>query len=216
LKHISAQQLRLRRDTDFLVPTFNAVKQTLSNGLPASIDDLRAMTLDHLNSIQEYVRDSDTDAWEAFWIGKKPKNENTCRHRLLDQLRPQMPTEVSFVPETLMPEGNRADIVVIYHAYGLPIEIKGQWHAKVWDAASVQLIEKYARDWRADDRGIYLVLWFGNVPGKNLPKRPGGLPAPSSPEQLRQMLIDGLPLADRARIDVFILDVSKPVRARQK
>jgi hypothetical protein len=212
LKHIRAQQLRLRRDTEFLVPTFNEVKQTLSNGPPGNIDDLKAMVLDRFETVQDYLRNGDTGAWEAFWINDNPKDENTCRDRLLDQLRPRLFLEVNFLPEITMPEVNRADIVVIYREYGLPIEIKGQWHTKVWNAASVQLIQKYARDWRADDRGIYLVLWFGAVPGKNLPRHPGGLPPPSSPQELRQMLIDRLPSAERARIDVFVLDVSKPKR----
>lgn len=186
------------------------MKRILSGGLPGNIDDLKAMALDRVEAIQDYLRNGDTDAWEAFWINDKPKDENTCRDRLLDHLRPRLSVEVNFLPEITMPEANRADIVVVYRAYGLPIEIKGQWHPKVWNAADVQLIEKYARDWRADDRGIYLVLWFGNVPGKNLPKNPDGLSPPSSPEELRQMLIDRLPLAERARIDVFVLDVSKP------
>lgn len=210
LKHVRAQQLRLRRDAEFRVPTFNEVKQTLSNGLPGNIDDLKAMVLDRLEAIQDYLRNGDTDAWEAFWTNDQPKNENTSRDRLLDQLRAKLPLEITFLPEITMPEASRADIVVIYREYGLPIEIKGQWHGKVWNAASVQLIEKYARDWRADDRGIYLVLWFGNVARKNLPKHPDGLPIPSSPKDLRQMLIKGIPLAERARIDVFVLDVSKP------
>lgn len=210
LKHTRAQQLRLRRDTDFRISGFNEVKQALSNGLPAGIDDLKAMVLDRLEIIQDYLRNGDTDAWEAFWINDNPKDENTSRDRLLDQLRPRFPVEINFLPEVTMPEANRADIVVTYLGYGLPIEIKGQWHAKVWNAASVQLIEKYARDWRADDRGIYLVLWFGEVAGKKLPKHPNALPSPSSPRELRQMLVDGLSAADRARIDVFVLDVSKP------
>ncbi len=209
LKHVRSQQLRLRRDAEFRVPTFNEVKQTLSNGLPGSIDDLKAMVLDRLETVQDYLRNGDTDSWETFWIKESPKDENTCRNRLLDLLRSKLPLEVNYLPEITMPEANRADIVVIYGEYGLPIEIKGQWHAKVWNAADVQLIQKYARDWRADDRGIYLVLWFGNVPGKNLPNHPDGLPPPASPEALRQILLNGLPLTERARIDVFVLDVSK-------
>jgi hypothetical protein len=210
LKHVRAQQLRLRRDTEFRVLTLNEVKQTLSNGLPGSIDDLKAMVLDRLETVQDYLRNGDTKSWESFWNNDDPKSENTCRDRLLDLLRPRLPLEVNFLPEITMPDANRADIVVIYREYGLPIEIRGQWHKKVWNAADVQLIQKYARDWRADDRGIYLVIWFGNVPGKNLPKHPDGLHAPSSPQELRQMLIDRLPLSERARIDVIVLDVSKP------
>jgi hypothetical protein len=210
INHARAQQMRLRRDTEFRVPTFNEVKQTLSNGLPGSIDDLKAMTIDRLELVQDYLRNSDTKAWEAFWGKDKPKNENTCRDRLLDQLRPRLPVEINFLPEISMPEANRADIVVIYRGFGVPVEIKGQWHSEVWNAASVQLIEKYARDWRADDRGIYVVMWFGDVPGKNLPKHPDSLSRPSSPNELREMLVARLKSTERTSVDVFVLDVSKP------
>lgn len=210
IKHVRAQQRRLRRDKEFRVPSFSEVKRTLAGGLPGSIDDLKAMTLDRLETVQDYVRNGDTDGWDAYWNGDTPKDENTCRNRLLDALRLRVSSEINFLPETLMPEANRADIIVIYHANGIPIEIKGQWHSEVWDAANVQLIEKYARDWRAHGRGIYLVLWFGKVSEKNLPKHSDGLPLPSSPNELREMLIDRLTEAERSRIDVYVLDVSKP------
>jgi hypothetical protein len=210
IKHVRAQQLRLRRDTEFRVPTFEQIKQTLSSGLPGSIDDLRAVLMDGLEAVQDYFRNSDTNAWEVFWNNGKPKTENTCRDRLLDQLRSKLSDQINLLPETTMPESKRADIVAIYRGYGVPIEIKGQWHADVWNAASFQLIEKYGRDWRAEDRGIYIVLWFGSVPGKNLPKHPNSYSPPNSPEELRGMLTDRLTPAERSRIDVFVLDVSKP------
>jgi hypothetical protein len=49
----------------------------------------------------------------------------------------------------------------------MPIEIKGQWHTALWQAADQQLAELYAKDWRADGHGIYLVLWFGDHVSKN-------------------------------------------------
>jgi hypothetical protein len=209
IKHVRAQQRRLRRDTDFRVPLFDEVRRTLAGSLPGNIDDLKAFTLDRLDFVQDYIRNGETKAWEAFWVERDPKDENTCRNRLLDLLRAQVPPQIQFLPETLMPDDNRADIVVIYNQIGLPIEIKGQWHKRIWDAADVQLIQKYARDWRADDRGIYLVLWFGDVPRKNLPKHSDALPKPKSPDGLREMLVRGLPESERTRIDVVVLDVSR-------
>jgi len=210
IKHIRAQQLRLRRDAEFRTPTFAHIRETLAGTLPGGIDDLKAILLDRLDLVQDYIKNGDTGAWEAFWTGDKPKSENTCRDRLLDQMRAKAPVEINFLPEITMPDVSRADIVAIYRDFGLPVEIKGQWHNNVWDAASVQLIEKYARDWRAYNRGIYLVLWFGNVPGRNLPKHPEGLSRPTSPDALREMLLDRLSATERARINVIVLDVSKP------
>lgn len=210
IKHTRAQQLRLRRDAEFRVPSFSQIKETLAGNLPADIDDLKAILLDRLETIQDYIKNGDTNAWEAFWIGDSPKDENTCRDRLLDYLRQKIPSEVNFLPEITMPDVTRADIVAIYRGLGLPVEIKGQWHRNVWNAASVQLIEKYARDWRADDRGIYLVVWFGNVAGKNLPRPPLGQSPPGTSSELKQMLQSMLPSVERYRIDIFVLDVSKP------
>ena len=92
----------------------------------------------------------------------------------------------------------------------LPDEIKGQWHSEVWNAASDQLDAKYAVDWQAEGRGTYVVFWFGDVPGKRLPRHPEGLEPAASPGDLRQMLIERLPEARRGWIDVFVMDVSRP------
>lgn len=210
IKHVRFQQARLRRDTEHNVLSFSGVKQVLGNGLPTSTDDLKAKVLDVLSQVEDYIRNSDTDPWEAFWTSDKPKDENTCRHRLLDLLRPRLPKQINLLPETLMPENNRADIVAVLDEFGLPIEIKGQWHPQLWQAADVQLIQKYARDWRADDRGIYLVLWFGNVPSKNIPQHPQHATAPKSPAELQRMLLSGLEVMQRSLIDIVVLDVSKP------
>ena len=121
-----------------------------------------------------------------------------------------MPTIVDLLPETLMPEKNRSDIIAIYNGLGVPVEVKGQWHPDVWHASETQLDDKYGRDWRADGRGIYLVLWFGNVPGKNLPGHPDGLDRPQSPSELRDMLAARLKDECKGRIEIAVIDVAKP------
>jgi hypothetical protein len=80
----------------------------------------------------------------------------------------------------------------------------------VYPAKEAQLEDKYGRDWRADGRGIYLVLWFGPVSGKQLAPHPDSLPPPTSPKELQSMLLDRIGEPERSRIDVFVLDVSKP------
>ena len=110
-----------------------------------------------------------------------------------------------------MPERRRADIVAIRNAVGLPVEIKGQWHREVWNAASDQLDAYYAREWHAQGRGVYIVLWFGDVPGRQLLRHPEQLERPQTPQALRRMLIGRLPEARRLQIDVFVADVTRPV-----
>ena len=89
------------------------------------------------------------------------------------------------------------------------MEIKGQWHPDIWDAACEQLDAKYTRDWHAEGRGAYIVMWFGDVPGKNLPGHPKGLLRPKTPCELRKLLVDRIPESRRSDIDVFVIDVSR-------
>jgi hypothetical protein len=208
IKHIRAEQLRLRRDTEFLIPTFAEVKSTLLGGLPTTIDDLKAVTLDALDVIQVYLRQGDTTAWQAFWSNGSPHDENTCRDRLLDLLRGQIPRSVAALPETRMPDAKRSDIALIYNGMGLPIEIKGQWHREGWSAPSEQLIDLYTKDYRANGRGIYLVFWCGRVPRKNVVAHPDGKPAPKTANELQQMLFERLAPSHRSRVSMVVLDVS--------
>ena len=109
-----------------------------------------------------------------------------------------------------MPDQKRADIALTRNAIKLPVEIKGQWERNVWNAVNDQLDAKYTVDWQADGRGVYIVLWFGDIPGRNLPKHPDGLPRPETPGELERMLKDRLPEARRSSIDIFLIDLSRP------
>lgn len=91
------------------------------------------------------------------------------------------------------------------------MEVKGQWHPDVWDAANGQLDARYLIDWRSEQRGIYCVLWFGELPsasGRRLQVHPNGIEAPKTAEEMRKMLVDRIPDARRAQIDVVVLDLT--------
>ena len=210
LRHALALQLRARRDSEYTIPKMKQLCSAVTGGLPESIDDMRAYFGDRIESLQERIRGSNTDMWEAFWAGAKPKGENYCRNRMIEHISGQLPASIRFEPEFHMPRQKRADIAAIRNQIGLPVEIKGQWHRDVWNAASDQLDASYTRDWHAEGRGAYIVLWLGNAPKKQLRPHPDGLSQPETPETLREMLIDRLPEARRAWIDVYVIDVSKP------
>ena len=212
IKHARASQRRLRRDTEYQLPSFSEIKIMLAAGLPGTIDDLRAIVVDSVGVVQDYLRNGNTTAWKAYWNGSVPNDEETSRDRLIDNLQGQLARAIAVMPETRMPDEKRADIGVIYNGMGIPIEIKGQWHSKVWSAPSDQLIDLYTKDYRANGRGIYMVLWFGPAKGKNLPAHPDGLQTPKTPDELRQMLVDRLPPAERNHVSVIVLDVS-PTKA---
>jgi hypothetical protein len=89
----------------------------------------------------------------------------------------------------------------------LPLEAKGQWHRELWSAAETQLFDRYAQDWQAQGRGLYLVFWFGDrrrlqPPPKEVSKTP-----PASAAELEEMLCSALPPHIKPRIAVRVLDL---------
>ena len=109
------------------------------------------------------------------------------------------------------------DIALTRNQIKLPIEIKGQWHKDVWDAAIEQLAAKYAIDHQAEDHGIYIVLWFGNKINKDkkLKPHPDKLDPPETPEDLERMLKERLPEVKRSLIDVYVVDLCPKERIGQ-
>ncbi|MBL7233135.1 NACHT domain-containing protein [Komagataeibacter oboediens] len=210
LRHALALQLRVRRDSEFTPMSVEGFTAVVSGGLPSTIDDMRAFFGDRIIALDDRMHSTATDMWEAYWNGAKPRDENFCRNRLIEHISGQLPDAIRFVPEMYMPQQKRADIAAILGGIGLPVEIKGQWHPKVWTAPVEQLAARYLHDWHAEGRGAYIVLWFGDLPGKNLPVHPDGLARPKTPDDLRTMLIDRLPENLRDVIDVYVVDVSRP------
>ena len=214
------RQLSARRRFEYAAPTIEELRAAVTDGLPESIDDMRAWFADRIEILQERIRGSNTDMWEAYWAEARPRGaetrprgENFCRNRMIDHLRGQLPDSIRLEPEAHMPKGKRADFVLTRNAIKLPVEIKGQWHRDVWDAAMDQLAAKYAVDWQAEGCGAYIVLWFGDVPDKRLTPHPDGAGPPQTPEALWRMLEDRLPEARRSLIDIFVIDVSRPEEA---
>lgn len=73
----------------------------------------------------------------------------------------------------------------------------------------MQLDALYTRDWRAEGRGIYLVLWFGEQQQSNkCLKSPGrGKTQPQTANELREMLITGSKSVREGRVAIFVLDL---------
>lgn len=210
LRHALALQMRARRDSEFTPVSVSGLTAVVGGGLPSTIDDMRAFFGDRINMLIDRMHATSTDMWEAYWDGAKPRGENFCRNRLVEHISGQLPDAIRFAPEMHMPQQKRADIAAILGSIGLPVEIKGQWHLEVWTAPVEQLAARYLHNWHAKGRGAYIVLWFGNVPTKNLPAHPDGRARPKTPDDLRTMLIDRLPENLRNVIDVYVVDVSRP------
>ena len=190
MRHHLALQQRLRRDHEYSSPTIDELHAVMANGLPETIDDMRAWFEDRIETLQERIRGGNTDVWEAYWEAGGPREEDFCRDRMIEHLSIELPTSIRLEPETHMVGDNRADYALTRNAVKLPVEIKGQWNRSVWDAIIHQLDAKYTVDWQAEGRGAYVVLWFGDVAGKQLPSHPDGADRPTTPEELRKMLIE--------------------------
>ncbi|MCY3830219.1 MAG: hypothetical protein OXF89_13885 [Rhodospirillaceae bacterium] len=211
MKHMLHLQRRARRDSDYTAPAIGDLRSAVTDGLPESIDQMRAWFADRLEEFRNRLRGTDTNMREAYWNDSgEPRNEEYCRDRLIEHVCEPSQEPVRFGPEMRMPDRKRADIVLTRNAMKLPVEIKGQWEATVWNAVNDQLDALYTVDRQAEGRGVYVVLWFGDIPGRNLPKHPDGLPRPGTPEELEPMLKDRLPEARRASIDIFVIDLSRP------
>ena len=175
MKHALAIQLKGRRDREYSAPSIGDLRSAVTDGLPESIDQMRAFFADRIEDLQKRIRGSNTDMWEAYWVDDRPRRELFCRNRMIEHISGQLHPSIRFEPERHMPRQRRADIAAIRNNVGLPVEIKCQWHRDVWNAACEQLDASYTRDWQAEGRGAYIVLWFGDVAKKCLPRHPDGL-----------------------------------------
>lgn len=211
--HAAAGQRQLRSETEFRAVTPAELRALLADGPPADIDELRALVLDEVDRVAAKLHGGDTDPIVEFWTDEGvPRDENRCRDRLADLLEPVLERYgVHRIPERDMPGGKRADLGFACGDMQLPMEIKGQWHPEVWDAATGQLDRLYLRDWRAQDRGVYVVLWFGDLPTatrRRLKRPPEGEP-PTGPEEMERMLTERVPLARRGSIAIRVLDLTR-------
>lgn len=73
--------------------------------------------------------------------------------------------------------------------------------------AEKQLDHLYVNDWRAE-RGIYLVLWFGE--SVSLLNPPDGNPKPATALELRKTLRATSKAANGGRVDIVVLDLTRP------
>ncbi len=215
LRHSTLSQQGVAREAYYIHPSPRAAALTLANRAPANRADLMALTLDHLQDIGYHLRGADTTGLRLYWKtgpddAPVPKGENDCRDILLDRLRDRLaPLGPSVVPERQAADDKRADLRVEFMASGhllaVPIEIKKENNESLWLAWRDQLQALYTIDPAADGHGIYLVLWFGHKPRAS----PEG-ERPAGAQALQQLLTERVPMKDRSRLAVRVLDLSLP------
>ena len=220
IKHAMAQQRVRMIDAQYRQPTVQQVVSTLSNGSSSSIGDLHALLLDHLEDLNPVIAATNVDVFKRFWnedsYGKvvNPKNEESCRDYLVELLRARTISQsVVLEPEGHMAADKRADIVAWVPGTKLVVELKRDFHAKVWVAIEEQLERFYTRDPEAQGYGIYVVLWFGSKRTSAIPLPPPPYKRPDSARAMQEILQALIPEARRHKIAAVVLDVSGEIPA---
>lgn len=179
---------------------------------PSTVLDLQSTVIELLAGVQKRISGDNIDSWRNFYSdipSKTPHDEERCRDQVLLMLGHRTES-IDFDPEVHSAADKRADIGATLRGMRLPIEIKGQWHSELWTAADTQLDRLYAIDHAADNRGIYLVLWFGNgVPKAKWPRARAGQPRPLTADALRRELITTSKAAREGRVAVVVLDLER-------
>lgn len=209
IKVVAAEQHRLIVEASYTPLPLAAVKAITYNTLPKSMADLQALIIEELEVVQAKVKSDDVDSRCAFYDDNNVAHkEERCSSALIGLLR-QGVEGIEYTPELHVANDKEVDITCAVEKLRLPIEVKGQWHKELWHAADTQLDRLYTQDWRAENRGIYLVLWFGqNQPVNKRLKTPGrGITKPKTAEELQEMLKVNSQATQQGRVEIFVLDL---------
>jgi hypothetical protein len=206
--HAADQQRRARRELAFPAVPLAKLKDVIERRAPQTSDDLLAVVRYALARVKAELRGNDTDSVRKYWHDDgTPWCEDRCTDLLTEDLARHIPNlGITRIPQADMPKGKIADLLYTIGDAALPIECKCQQNEKLWTAAGDQLDAFYIADWRVQDRGIYLVYWFGQE--LKLKSPPGNAPKPRTPEELRDALVASISPARRGSIWVEVVDLT--------
>jgi len=215
LLNARARQRIRRQEAAYDRPDWPHTLRCLTKGPPATVADLYAVLIWHLDDVRAQLAHGNTDGFKVFWNLDSysrpisPLPEETCRDRLVDLLRVRLlPLSVTVEPEGHMARDKRADISVAMPNRKILCELKRDYHSEVWTAAQEQLERFYAHDPDAQGFGLYVVFWFGEKRPVAIPPPPGGKTRPQSASEMEQMLTELIPPDRKERIAVRVIDVS--------
>lgn len=214
LKSIRFNYLRKSAIQNFQAPTAEQIVHLLDRDEIISVENLRAVILEELQAYQNDLNGCDTPTKSIFYHGEmniaNRVDENTATQRIAEHLRLRLENrQVIPIREGYMKDDNRCDIVFSKLIDGrrkiLPVEVKGQWHPKLYSAFDSQLNRLYTIHPDAEGQGIYLVLWFGS--GEKVANRKKhGI---NSAEELYLNIQKQIPEELKRRIDIFVLDLAR-------
>lgn len=207
LRATAMRKLALR---DFVPPSPVEVVGLLDRSAVATTEGLRALILEELHELQRAISGSDFDPVEKFYDGGKRVDENTASKRIAEHLQLRLKAlNMAVTIEHQLKDAKRCDITASVMLGGsrnlLVMEVKGQWHRKLFTAAATQLHELYSIHPDAEQQGVYLVLWFGN--GEKIADKIDA--TITCAVELQQKILETVPEELRGLIDVFVLDLSQ-------
>ncbi|MGG7445059.1 hypothetical protein ACQ3G7_03090 [Kosakonia oryzendophytica] len=202
------QRERLFRD--YTPPCAHDVTEILNHDVVVTIEGLRETVLYQLGVYQQHISKGEFNTIRLFYPNGKRLDEESSRDVIAEWLRSALlPQGISVVKEHEGNDEKRADISAtkMYRNKRLllMVEVKGQWHRDIYTAAYEQLYELYSLTPDAGMQGIYIALWFG--PHEKVAN--AQTHALKSAEDLKQAIIEKLPVELHKQIDVFVLDLSK-------
>ncbi|WGE89687.1 hypothetical protein [Actinobacillus arthritidis] len=213
LKSIRFNYLRKSAIQNFQAPTAEQIVNLLDKDEIISVENLRAVILEELQTYQNDLDGHDISTKSIFYNGEmniaNRVDENTATQRIAERLRLRLENrQVIPIREGYMKDDNRCDIVFSKLINGkrkiLPVEVKGQWHPQLYSAFAHQLDRLYTIHPDAEGQGIYLVLWFGtNETVAN--RKNHGI---NSAEELYLNIQKQIPAELKQRIDIFVLDLA--------
>lgn len=208
LRVAAADQKRKRVEAEWQAPDLDTVAAAVADSAPTTSEQLQAVMLEELVTVQAKVRGDPLDWYKDFFDADGPRREEDCRDTIMKMFG-ELPFGIYAAPEGHLGDDKRCDIICTIGNLMVPIEVKGQWHNDLWTSADEQLDRLYVNDWRAE-RGIYLILWFGQSPVKPLRRPPKGINLPATAEDLRRALGDQSVAARDKRTEIVVLDLTRP------
>lgn len=207
------------RDSHYSPLSVAEVVASLRGNAPANADDLRDMLMESLYNLREnkYCEGNPKNLRNQYWntatagkggtqIQPKAKRENECRDFLANEIEHELPQSCRVDTEASSAHERRADLLVSFGEFEVPVEIKKASNPELWSGVENQLAD-YARRPKAHGCGVYLVLWFGDRPCQN-PPSDFPCPKPKNPEELELALTEFVKQGGHDGIRVFVMDLS--------
>jgi len=213
MKSILAGMERKKALLDFKPPSTGEIVAMLDRGEVVTVEGLRQLVLLELSKLQKAIVGGEFNTAERFYAGDKRLDEEPCTRIISERLTLILePQNITITPEHHLKHDKRCDFTAAKVIDGkrrmVVTEVKGQWHPKLYEAASDQLNNLYAIHPDAEQQGIYLVIWFGPEEKVAGSKKHGI----SSAEELKIKVENGLSDDLKGLIDIFVLDVSNRPR----